>query len=544
MSSLATYLHTLRYLRPVQVFGRVRFKLWKPRPEEAAAPPLRTSAAEFAAPIYVPHSLLGPDRFRFLNLEGTCSEAAHWQRQAQSQLWMYNLHYFDDLNSADASARLPWHELLVRRWIDENPPGVGIGWDPYPVSRRIVNWIKWSRAGNSLTPKAQHSLAVQARWLNRRIESHLQGNHVFVNAKALIFAGLFFDGEEADRWLSHGLGLMQNEIPKQVLADGGHFERSPMYHAGFAEDMLDVVNIMKAYGRQFDANWRETIARMLVWLDAMSHPDKGIAFFNDAAFGVSPDTAQLHAYAARLKMGFVPPESSGTHRLTSSGYVSVDLPPFYLVCDVAPIGPDHLPAHAHADTLSFEMSFRGQRVLVNSGTSEYGLSAERQRQRGTAAHNTLVLDDEDSSEVWAAFRVARRARARLLEVHGENSEVSIMGEHDGYRRLRGKNIHRRCWKLQAQELVIEDEVDGTFRSAKCFFHLHPAVHLQRAGDSELQLSDSRGLLLKMHFEGAAQVQITDSTWHPEFGVAVANCCIVVKLSGSRLATRIHASGSF
>jgi uncharacterized heparinase superfamily protein len=456
-------------------------------------------------------------------------------------LWTYNLHYFDDLNSRDAATRRHWHERLVQRWIDENPPGAGIGWDPYPVSRRIVNWIKWAHAGNSLAPMARQSLAVQARWLNRRIESHLQGNHVFVNAKALIFAGLYFDGEESNRWLRKGLRLMEKEIPEQILADGGHFERSPMYHAGFVEDLLDTMNIMQAYGRAIDADWHGTVARMMAWLDAMSHPDKGIAFFNDATFGVSPDLTQLEAYAARLSVDIPPPARAVTRRLMPSGYISIDLPPFYLVCDVAPIGPDHLLAHAHADTLSFEMSFRGRRVFVNSGTSEYGLSAERQRQRGTAAHNTLALDDENSSEVWAGFRVARRSRARLLEVQATDSTASVVGEHDGYRRLRGQNMHKRSWKLTSQRMTIEDVVEGDFRSAKCFFYLHPDIQVQRTGGSELQLSDSRGMLLNVRFEGAAVVAVIDSTWHPEFGIALASRCIVAKLDGSRLATLIHAS---
>ena len=90
----------------------------------------------------------------------------------------------------------------------------------------MVNWIKWSLGGNSLGSKARQSLAVQARWLARRIESHLQGNHVFANAKALVYAGLFFEGEEAERWLRRGLNLMQTEIPEQVLPDGGHFEHA------------------------------------------------------------------------------------------------------------------------------------------------------------------------------------------------------------------------------------------------------------------------------------------------------------------------------
>ena len=485
--------------------------------------------------------MLAPDRFRLLNLEGRCSDAAHWQGEGRSQLWTYNLHYFDDLNAEDAARRRSWHQRLVERWIDENPPGAGIGWDPYPISRRVVNWIKWSLGGNSLTLKARQSLAVQVRWLTGRIESHLQGNHVFANAKALVHAGLYFEGEEAERWLRRGLSLMHAEIGAQVLQDGGHFERSTMYHAGFVEDMLDTVGIMQTFGRTVDAAWRQTIARMMAWLEAMSHPDGGIAFFNDASFGVSPVAAQLRSYAARLNVALEPFGRSGARVLIPSGYISVDLPPFFLVCDVAPIGPDHLPAHAHADTLSFEMSCRGRRVFVNSGTSEYGLGAERQRQRGTAAHNTLVLDGENSSEVWAGFRVARRARARLLYSGAVDSCFRVAGEHDGYRRLRGRNLHRRCWTLSAHELLIEDVIEGRFRSADGYFHLHPDIQVRRGGRFELFLSDSRGLLLELRFKGAAVVDVVDSTWHPEFGVAQASRCIVARLDGPRLAASVRQS---
>jgi uncharacterized heparinase superfamily protein len=485
--------------------------------------------------------MVAPDRFRFLNLEGSCSETADWELRGRSQLWTYNLHYFDDLNGEDAASRRAWHQRLVERWIDENPPGAGIGWDPYPVSRRVVNWVKWSLSGNLLTAKARQSLAVQVRWLEARIEFHLQGNHVFANAKALAHAGLFFEGEEAGRWLRRGLSLMRTEVAEQVLADGGHFERSPMYHAAFIEDMLDTVNVMHAYGRRVDTEWIETLARMTVWLEAMSHPDVGIAFFNDAAFGVSPNAAQLREYATRLDITLEPFERTSIRPLTPSGYVSCAVAPFFLVCDVAPIGPDHLPAHAHADTLSFEMSFKGRRVFVNSGTSEYGLSAERQRQRGTAAHNTLVIDGENSSEVWAGFRVARRARARLLSARGDDAAVTVVGEHDGYRRLGGRNLHRRCWSLTAREVRIEDTVVGRFQSAKCYFHLSPEISVLRGKSSELLLSGSGGFALEMRFEGAGTVDIVDSTWHPGFGVALSSRCIVAHLDGPRLATSILRS---
>jgi uncharacterized heparinase superfamily protein len=540
LSSLGNYFHTLRHLRAVQVFGRIRFKLYRPPADERPAPSLRERSNPYVTPIGAGQSMLGFDRFRFLNLEGTCALPEQWHGRGHSPLWTYNLHYFDDLNAAENSARRPWHERIMERWIDENRPGMGIGWDPYPVSRRTVNWVKWSLRGNVLSAQARQSLAVQARWLRGRIETHLQGNHVFANAKALVFAGLYFSGEEAEGWLRQGLALADTEIAEQVLADGGHFERSTMYHAAFVEDLLDMIGVMQAHGYTAARAWHEAAARMLSWLEAMSHPDAGIAFFNDAAFGMAPTFMQLREYAAHLNVGFEPRGTAGLRRLMPSGYISIDLPPFFLICDVAPIGPDHLSGHGHADTLSFELSFKGRRVFVNSGTSEYGLGAERQRQRGTAAHCTLVIDGRDSSEVWGGFRVARRARARLLEARAANSSATIAGEHDGYRRLPGRNVHRRSWALSAQGLAIEDTVDGTFGSADCYFHLHPDIRVLEIGDFELRLSDSRESLLEMRFDGAARVEVAESTWHPEFGLTMANRCIVARLSGAGLKTVIRA----
>jgi uncharacterized heparinase superfamily protein len=157
-------------------------------------------------------SQTGPEGFRFLNRDGDLSHG--WDDPELSKLWRYNLHYFDDLNAEDAQGRAQWHRTLIGRWVEENPPGEGSGWEPYPVSLRIVNWVKWALAGNGLSPQALHSLAVQARWLTQRLEHHLLGNHLFANAKALVFAGCLFEGAEAEDWLSIGLRILEREVPE------------------------------------------------------------------------------------------------------------------------------------------------------------------------------------------------------------------------------------------------------------------------------------------------------------------------------------------
>jgi uncharacterized heparinase superfamily protein len=539
LSSASRYVHTLRYLRPVQVFGRLWYQARRPRPDLRAAPQLRPVCSMYVEPIAPQATLIAPDTVRLLNVERRCVAAADWHPAGASKLWIYHLHYFEDLNASEAGLRREWHREWLQRWVQENPPGLREAWEAYPLSRRIINWVKWTLRGNELPALCRESLAVQTRWLAARVEHHILGNHLLVNAAALLHAGLHFRGAEPQGWYERGLTILTRELHEQVLADGGHFERSPMYHAAVLGDLLDLVNLHRAYGAAVPVEWPAVIARMQTWLNAMTHPDGEIAFFNDAAWGAAPTAAQTAAYADRLGVSAPREHSDGLIVLDPSGYIRALAGPAVLLCDCAPVGPDHLPAHAHADTLSFELSLHGQRVLVNSGVSQYGTDAERRRQRGTAAHNTVVLDGQDSSEVWGGFRTARRARVRRHSVRSAPPPLTIEAVHDGYCRLPGRNQHLRRWQLDAGALQIEDHIAGSFRTAQAFFHLHPQIETVQRASAELRLTGPHlPTPLSMTFEGAGAVEVQAGTWHPGFGVALANRRIVVNFAGPALGTRL------
>ncbi len=532
VSRLGLLFHTVRYLKPRQVYGRAVFRLSSPNPEPGPPPPRREASGNWTDPARKAQSLFGPARFRFLNAEGDLGSG--WDDPSADLLWRYNLHYFDDLNAVNAEERFHWHDALLSRWIDDNPPGRGTGWDPYPTSLRIVNWIKWAQAGNPLSVKAVGSLAIQVRWLNRRLEHHLLGNHLFANAKALVFAGLFFGGAEAEGWLVRGAEILQREVPEQILGDGGHFELSPMYHALALEDVLDLINIGRACGdvgapvvwRAVARQLEDKVGDMLNWLAAMSHPDDGIAFFNDAAMGIAPANHELRTYATRLGINAGSVPRSASVWLRQSGYVRLQKGTAVALLDVAAIGPDYLPGHAHADTLSFELSVGQSRVLVNSGTSLYGNGPERLRQRGTAAHNTVVVGGENSSEVWSGFRVARRACPRNLRVDS-NGAASVTCRHDGYRRLRGRPVHSRSWSMTDNGLRIVDVLEGGSHSAEARFHFHPDTSVDLVGNAGSAVLETTEVLRWNVKQGTAHLE--PATWHPEFGVSRPTQCLVVSL---------------
>jgi len=600
IKAFSRYWHTLRYLRPVQLYGRLWFRLYRPTPDLRPAPGLRLVAGHWERPPARQDRMLGPATFRFLNETHEAIGPGAWNDPARDKLWLYNLHYFDALGAGgDVGPRLraQWHRALLRRWMAENPPAVGNGWEPYPTSLRIVNWVKWALAGNDLPPECVSSLAVQARWLSRRLEHHLLGNHLFANAKALVYAGAFFVGAQADRWLALGRRLLARELREQVLADGGHFERSPMYHAILLEDVLDLINLAGTFPGSLApddlALCREKAAAMLGWLAVMCHPDGGIGFFNDAALGSAPTLGALIDYAQRLGLPVGAPvgadvvggEGAGpasspflalgpglaaldgspeyaalptlalSHGevqglssvwLRDSGYVRLEAGSAVALLDVAPIGPDYLPGHAHADTLSFELSLCGRRVIVNGGTSRYGTGPERLAERGTAAHSTVQIDHADSSDVWGGFRVARRARPFALCVgFGPASSCTVPGgmpvipaqrvaaAHDGYRRLPGRPIHRRTWEMTPGCLVVTDAVSGAHGEAVARFHLHPEM----SAEVETVGAGGRGLL---HLPGGqvvrwsvtgGQARLVPSVWHPEFGRSLPTRCLEIRIVG-------------
>lgn len=530
------YFHTIRHLRLAQIFGRLRFRLHRPQPNLQVPPPRRKAVGAWVTPCEHRQSMVAEDVFVFLNESRSVTTRAAWNDPVAEKLWLYNLHYFDDLNADGAVTRREWHMRLIERWIEENPPGCGNGWEPYPSSLRIVNWIKWALSGGELSPRAIASLAVQIRFLCERLEFHLLGNHLLANAKALIFAGAFFEQDEAQEWLAKGSRILRRELPEQILADGGHFERSPLYHGIILEDFLDIENIGKAYGLGAIIEG-EMIDKMRGWLAAMCHPDGEIAFFNDAAFGIAPDLAELNGYAERLRHPVQEAPSDGVLRLAESGYIRLQKGRAVLMVDAAPVGPSYLPGHAHADTLSFELSLQGRRVMVNSGTSCYGNGLERLRQRGTTAHNTMVVDGQNSSEVWGGFRVARRAQVQSLNIVETAGGTRVEASHDGYRRLSGRNLHRRRWLLSDESLVIEDEVTGVFDRAEIRFHLHPEIAVLEASVGKVSLRLPDGKMVEVLIEGA-NLFVEQTTWHPYFGVATPNTCLAAMLTDSKVRTII------
>ena len=401
----------------------------------------------------------------------------------QERLWTVTLHYHQWLYEL---ARIvaqgdsnPGGENLVDRadvllsdylgdWLDQcdsNVPGSEhLAWNPYAIATRTGWWVRsvqllhkgFARRHLELMSRWLESMWRQARYLHANLEWDLRANHLLRDAVGLAWVGRFFRDAESDCWLRTASKLAVSQAHEQVLADGGHFERSPMYHLEVMDDWLALALLLEDPDAQAAMRdvWRRT-AEYIVWL---RHPNGQIPQLNDAALRC-PD--EHLALGEQLRTPLDLRRRVGGRYFDASGVVVWHGDPWTVFFDVGEIGPDYQPGHAHADTLTIECSFEGSRLFIDPGCLCYDNDQRRHYDRSTAAHNTVCIDETDSSEVWHVFRVGRRARPCAAEVETRAAGFRATSAHDGYDHLPGKPRHQReVSATNGGPLQVTDRIDG------------------------------------------------------------------------------------
>ncbi len=309
-------------------------------------------------------------------------------------------------------------------------PGVfGDAWNAYCASHRLINLLAGLALyhGKGEAPPADAAAEIldhvrfAAAYVRRNLEHDLQYNHLMKNLTALAFycAGL----ERVPPEFAFLRDAVPGALRQCVLGDGGHVERSPMYHllALLDVDMLRATGLFADHWQPALDELRDRMARAL---SVMSHPDGDIALFNDSWIGEAPPAQTLFADAA-------PPALA---RLAETGYVRLGEGSDAVLFDCGPCGPDDNPAHAHGDFLSLEISVAGRRLIVDPGVATYTAGALRHETRAAAFHNGPHVSGFEPIELWKSFRVGRRGRGSEITGDGLGGAAPLWaaGEQSGY----------------------------------------------------------------------------------------------------------------
>lgn len=413
-----------------------------------------------------------------------------WRARLHGFEWAWGFVQHDDRSwarSAFAELWRSWHaSTRFGRW-DE--------WSPYVASLRA--WVLCDVfsdlvADTDIEADVVASIDLHHGFLRHHLERDLGGNHLLKNLKALVGLGVFLDRPGT---VQGAMAAIDAEIRVQVLADGGHYERSPALHGQVLTDLVDVLGLAAAADVTVPAGWDETVDRMRTWLGTMRFAGGDLPRFNDST-AVPVERMEALRVTSRL---------AGLHLLPASGYVVLDGGRrLSAAVDVAEPCPDGLAAHAHADCLSVEVAVDGRPVLVNTGTSTYEPGARRAYERSTLAHNTVEVDGADQTEVWGTYQAARRAHPTVHEVSATDA-LAVTASHDGYERLPGAPRHRRIVRLRRDDLVVDDVVDGHGEHrAVVAWHFAAGKDPVRIGDRRVSLEH---LDLVVEPDGPAQVDL-------------------------------------
>jgi len=453
-----------------------------------------------------------------------------------------------------------------KHWHSENPYPIGINWaSSLEVAFRVFSWL-WVyllMAGSPAMPTGFRSellrkLAVSGRHIECYLSTYFSPNtHLLGEAAALFFIGTMCpELQQARRWQEHGWAILQHEARRQVRDDGFHFEQSTYYHVYALDFFLHCAVLASRNELTIPPQFERTLERMLQVLSILGRAgsiprlgddDGGRLFdpqrnqaehlldplatgailfgrgdFKSVAGAPREETLWLLGEAGMAEFDRLPaasPEAKSTELLNTGLYVMAgNDPQRQLVIDAGPQGADKA-GHGHADALSITVSSNGLPLLIDSGTFEYvGPDSQRNRFRGTRAHNTMTVDGLDQSEPKGPFSWASLPNVRAESwIKGETFDFFVASQ-DGYMRLAEPVLHRRfVFSRKSHFWLVRDQALGRGRhQLDLFWHVNPELSPVEQNTNAFQ-SARAGLRILAPGNGTWSHEILIDDWSPAYG---------------------------
>ena len=447
-----------------------------------------------------------------------------WSIPAPSQIYVERLHGFnwlDDLTAVALSKTLARKnpKLCVRasekarHLVDQWIATYG-KWNPYAwrddiLTDRIFAWLNnWQALLDDkdphLTLNRRTSLVRQLKRLRKTYGRTPAGLSRLKAAACLVVGGACLDGNQK-ALLDHGLDVLDDEIEKQILADGGHISRSPEQTRRALKILIRTEYALEARGVSGSKEIRRAIDRITPMFTFFTAQDSRSFSFNGGGTGDHGKTKTLLGYANLDAKIFKYAPHTKFQRLDRNGTI--------VMIDVGDAPPRPFDLEAHLAPLAFEMSTPDGPMIVNCGWNADQPQHWRQSMRSTAAHSTLVLDNHDTGKLLpSGFRANLLGAAVLQDASGvhctrneQETGTWLEASHNGYLKSYGLRHCRRLYMdLTGTDIRGEDQlfvplggvpVRRDLIPFALRFHLHPNVKVtlaQNGHSALLILPDSKG----------------------------------------------------
>lgn len=434
---------------------------------------------------------------------------------------------------------------LLRSWLDQNPPGRGVNWSSgLECALRSVSWMfalemtkDWEGWDSELFAEAVASLVdhrnhlVRNMFFARRV---LGNNHLIGEAMGLALLALYLpELSHADRDRRRALDILVSESRRQILDGSVGFEMSSAYHRFVLSMYLMTGFALERTGEAWPDGLGRRLEGMCEFLLRLGTPAGRLPSVGDSDGGrlvvldesAADDAGPLFCTAAlRFRRGDFK-AAAGGFREETLWLLGPDAPRLFdsldatvpavsdcpypdagfflwrtgwskraehLVFRCGPLAP-----HGHADNLSLLFASGGTEWLVDRGTFEYNLRGGywpwRAYFRGSAAHNTVVVDGMGQALAHRSFGWLRIPEQRALAFHADSDGGYAAGATTGYLRLRSPVLHARSFLLRrGRYLLVLDALEstGTHRY-DLLWHFDPIIEVRlEAGGIALAMSSA------------------------------------------------------
>jgi hypothetical protein len=356
----------------------------------------------------------------------------------------------------------------IESWIAANPYLRGINWaSALEVGFRALSWgWFWEIAGpempDELRERFLNSLYRHGRFLETNLSVYFSPNtHLLGEAVALHALGVWFpEWPRSRQWRETGRQWVEDAMRRQVREDGSHFEQSVYYH-GYALDFFRLYRSMAPGSKAFD----DRLEQMEEFLRAMIGPSGILPLIGDDDGGRVRFRRPGTGWRAESRL------------FRDSGFAVMAGGDVHVVIKAGGFG-EGSGGHSHSDVLSLVARIGDREILIDSGTYSYLADpVERERFRGSAAHNTVRIDGRDQAIPAGPFRWLEKP---VVKVHEWTSaaECDSLEATCAY----GGFVHRRKVLFQKPDrLVISDSVEGPpgEHTIEQFWHLGSAENASR-----------------------------------------------------------------
>ncbi len=444
--------------------------------------------------------------------------------------WITELNSFDYINKEKITLSIEQVSCLIIDWIAKNGNENSETWEPYPLSKRLTAWVKWLNSNqiqNEIVSIMKLSISQQLKRLFVDMEYHRPANHLLENIRGFLFgcssiinSSQYFNNE-SEFQLEEVLNEAIKQISLQILKDGGHFERSPMYHLLVLDNVNDIKNISQYLIKQkfLRTEILEKTQKLLLlcdekakimtdWLEALTMPDGDIAQFNDSS---------------RIK-GFKHSFDSLTQLFEYSGFFVKHESNYSFILSCGDPSPAFLPEHSHCDILSYELAIDGIRAIIDSGCSRYDKETLRTMSRETEAHNLPMVEHHEQSDIWGNFSFGKRAKILRRTFNSDKSELDIIIQ-DQFNQILSRNVVFSEKKIEISDSLKNHKMQGCFVS---LIHLAPGI------ETEISENDNNKIIIckmtnetKFSIITKANVRLTDYISFPEFGKSLGAKMLVL-----------------